>query len=142
MSSVMVGVRKGDYTKGKKAISKFGAPSLDYYETAIKIILEKVEKPVFVVFSDDIEWVKENLTLETRPGLDIAVEYREKNKVNNDFEELFVMASCKHAIISNSTFNFWGAWLIRNPDKIVVAPKEWFKDNSPIDIVPSTWIKI
>lgn len=52
------------------------------------------------------------------------------------------MASCKHSIIGNSTFHWWGAWLINNPDKIIVAPKRWFFDNKPIDIVPPTWIRI
>ena len=52
------------------------------------------------------------------------------------------MASCRNAIIVNSTYYWWAAWLIDNIDKIIVAPKKWFADNSKIDIVPQSWIKI
>lgn len=142
LNSVFVGVRRGDYAKSSKSLKMWGAPSIHYYEEAVRIINEKVENPFFVIFSDDIEWVKDNLNFEILGISKRQIEYRDKSLIFNNFEELFVMASCKHAIISNSTFNFWGAWLIENKEKVVIAPKEWFKNGDQIDIIPPYWIQI
>lgn len=142
LNSVFIGIRKGDYTASTKAASHYGAPSADYYEKAIRIILNEVKDPYFVVFSDDIDWVKDHFDFKSMGIGDDRIEYRDKQTIVSNFEELFVMASCSHAIISNSTFNFWGAWLIKNNEKVVVAPEEWFKDGKTIDIIPPTWIKI
>lgn len=141
-NSVFVGIRRGDYISDKQSLAHYGDCDFDYYKKAIKLIQEKVVNPVIIFFSNDIEWVKENMNEETLGCSGIELLYRNEEDIFNDFEELYVMASCKHAIITNSTFNFWGAWLIQNPDKIVVAPKAWFKDNKPIDIVPDEWIKL
>ena len=105
--------------------------------TAAINTVKTVNNPVFYIFSNDIGWVKKNLDLDR-----YRVVYRENENIIDDFEELQLMASCKHSIIGNSTFHWWGAWLINNPDKIIVAPKRWFFDNKPIDIVPPTWIRI
>lgn len=142
LNAVFVGIRKGDYTESAKSTSHYGSPSFEYYKEAINIMKSKIANPYFIIFSDDIEWVKTNFNFE-KIGIDISrIEFRDGSSVYNNFEEMYVMASCKHAIISNSTFNFWGAWLIENKEKMVVAPKEWFKDGKPIDIVPPDWIQI
>ena len=142
LNAVFVGIRKGDYTESAKSTNHFGLPSFDYYKEAVEVIKNKVANPYFVIFSDDIGWVRANFDFE-KMGIDIScLEFRDKTNVFSDFEETYVMSSCKHAIISNSTFNFWGAWLIENEDKIVVAPKKWFKDGKPIDIIPPYWIQI
>ena len=140
--SVFIGVRKGDYTETSKATEHYGVPSIDYYCSAIQRIKMSLINPYFVVFSDDINWVKQNIDFNQMGVETSMIEFRNESDVYSDFEELFVMASCKNAIISNSTFNFWGAWLIDNPDKLVIAPKEWFKDGSPIDIIPPTWVQL
>ncbi len=133
-NSVFIGIRRGDYKNAKKHYGSFGN---EYFQKAISYINNRIEDPTFYVFSDDISWVKENIDL---AGQNVV--YREKTDVIDDLEELFIMAACKHSIISNSTFHGWGAWLNDNGGKIVVAPSTWFFDNKPIDIVPPHWIKI
>lgn len=135
-NAVFLGVRRGDYLANKKAREHFGFYSQDYFDKAIEIIKKNVINPVLYVFSNDINWVKENLFF------DCETIYRENEDQVSDLEELFIMASCKHAIIVNSTFYWWGAWLINNKDKIIIAPKNWFHDGSPIDIVPNNWHSI
>ena len=135
-NSVFVGVRKGDYASSKKAIQHYGNFEQEYYLGAMEIISSRVDNPVFYIFSNDVAWCKQNLNWG-----EYNVVYREIEDQVDDFEELMIMSSCKHAIIVNSTYNWWGANLIKNPNKIVVAPKRWFFDNASIDIVPENWIK-
>lgn len=134
--SVFIGIRKGDYHSTKKSMNRYGIFDENYFNRAIEIIKRKVLNPKFYVFSNDIDWVKKNMRFNEK------VIYREEKDQVNDLEELFVLGSFKHAIIVNSTFYWWGAWLINNKDKIVVAPKEWFNDGAKIDIIPPEWIKL
>lgn len=135
--SVFVGIRKGDYTASASARKHFGIITNSYYLKAMKLIASKVENPVFHIFSNDIEWCKWNLDFG-----DYKVILRGKEMQTDDFEELMIMSACKHAIISNSTFNWWGAYLINNPNKIVVCPLRWFNDNTSINIIPERWNRI
>ena len=134
-NSVFVGIRRGDYLK-KANIRKYGMTDVGYYVKALDYIVNHVENPVFYVFSDDINWAKANIIFPEK------VIFRDKECQVSDEEELFLMASCKHAIISNSTFNWWGAWMINNPNKIIIAPEKWFKDGEKIDIIPDDWIRM
>ena len=97
-----------------------------------------IEKPVFFVFSDDIEWVKENL------NITFPVVYLSGIKNIKSYEELVLMSKCKHNIIANSSFSWWGAWLNTNQKKIVIAPKRWFNDVKldTTDLIPENWIRI
>jgi hypothetical protein len=135
-NAVFLGVRRGDYLANRKMGNHFGSFNQDYFDKAIEIIKKHVEDPVLFIFSNDIEWVKKNLVF------DCDTIYRENIDQVSDLEELFIMSSCKHAVIVNSTFYWWGAWLINNPNKVVIAPKNWFADGSPIEIVPEDWFKI
>lgn len=134
-NSVFIGIRRGDYVKPEN-IGMYGELKDPYYNEAIRIICEKVEDPVFYVMSDDINWVKNNI------HFNVPVIYREDHMIGNAHEEMMFMSACKHAIIPNSTFHWWGAWLINNPNKIVITPAPWFADNTKIDIVPDLWQKI
>ena len=136
-NSVFIGVRKGDYTSDKNSVAHYGAFTNEYYLRAMDIIAEKVSDPVFYIFSNDVNWCKNNIDWGKH-----NVIYREADEQTDDFEELILMSSCKHAIIVNSTYHWWGAYLINNDEKIVVAPKRWFFDDSPIDIVPPEWIRV
>lgn len=136
--SVSLHIRHGDYLSAK--FSDFYEPaSIEYYHRAIKKITQKIKNPIFFIFSDTIEWAKKNLKI-NYPTIFVS------NPAIKDYEELILMSQCKHNIIANSTFSWWGAWLNQNPNKIIIAPAKWFKiKNKRYDdkkIYPSQWIKI
>lgn len=114
-NSVAVHVRRGDYV----GLKHLQVCDYAYYSKAIELIKEKTNNPVFFIFSDDIEWVKNNYKFE---GIYIIPS---KSSVN----DLFLMSLCKHFIISNSTFSWWGQELSRYNSKIVIAPNIWFNNN-------------
>lgn len=141
LDSVSIHVRRGDYANDKKTNKFHGILSAKYYKKAIEVISGKVKNPVYFIFSDDIEWCKDNFRY-----LD-KVFFVEGNIGNKDYEDMRLMSNCKHNIIANSSFSWWGAWLNVNPDKIVIAPKKWFLDKKAQEeigkeIVPKTWITI
>lgn len=135
-NSVALHVRRGDYVKNPIVAKEFGICSNDYYTKAVKYISENVNDPVFFVFSDDINWVKNNIALP-----DSAV-YVQDPKLTT-IEELVLMSQCRHNIIANSSFSWWGAWLNNNTSKIVIAPTPWF-DHTPYDknLIPKSWLQI
>ena len=100
-------------------------------------IAKRLYDPVFYVFSNDVQWCKEHLKWD-----DFNVQYREQEQQVSDLEEFFIMQSCRNAIIINSTFHWWAAYLIDNPDKIVIHPSKWFFDNKPIDIYHPDWVTV
>ena len=134
VESVALHVRRGDYLKDQKTITRHGACSQSYYQNAIDYVLEKKPIAEFFVFSDDPQWVKTHIKLPPQctyvSAANIAAE-----------EDLALISRCKHQIIANSTFSWWGAWLNKNCDKIVVCPSPWFDDNSIAtqDLVPANW---
>jgi len=135
--SVAVHVRRGDYLKDQKTMERYGLCSVDYYQAAIHRILAQVESATFFVFSDDPAWVKEHLSIGNRCVFVSCKEIAPQ-------EDLLLMSLCKHQIIANSTFSWWGAWLNKNCDKIVVAPTPWFDDHTIVahDLIPHTWHEI
>ena len=136
-NSVSIHIRRGDYVENKKNCTLYGVCSLTYYYKTIKIIQNKTGNPHFFVFSDDIRWVQKNLKTASSLTLVRGVNIR-------DFEEIILMSKCKHNIIANSTFSWWGAWLNNNPNKIVIAPKPWFNiaTINTKDLLPPLWITI
>lgn len=134
-NSVSIHVRRGDYVKNPEANKFHGLCSLDYYSEAIKLITDKVSNVSLFVFSDDIPWCKENFKF------NLPIEFIE---TNNPHSDLFLMTQCKHNIIANSSFSWWGAWLNNNANKIVIAPNRWFanKDVNTKDLIPSSWRKV
>lgn len=134
--SVSMHIRRGDYTM-EKVQKTLALCSLGYYQKAIQKMAEKIENPTFFIFSDDIEWVKENLKIEY-PMVFVS------NDELKDHEELILMSKCGHNIIANSSFGWWGAWLNNNPNKIIITPKKWFKDTSKNtkDLISESWLKL
>lgn len=133
--SVFVHVRRGDYLLTQYKNFHSLCP-LDYYKRAIALMREQVANPKFFIFSDDIVWTKANL--------DVADAVYVSGTGLKDYQELITMSRCQHAIIADSTFSWWGAWLIKNPNKVVIAPQRWFvsdKDNRP-ELTPPEWIRL
>ncbi len=135
-NSVSIHVRRGDYVTLECAKNFHGTCSLDYYQKVIKYIAKKVKDPHFFVFSDDIAWVSDNL--KTKYPCTIVDVNQDKSWL-----DLELMKNCKHNIIANSSFSWWGAWLNETPKKIVIAPKKWVaKNNKKCGIIPPKWIKL
>jgi hypothetical protein len=136
-NSVSVHVRRGDYISQKAAAAVHGSCSPEYYDAALKLLCSQMPDPVFFIFSDDVNWVKNNMKF---PGQTIFVEH---NDSASAFQDLRLMATCKHHIIANSSFSWWGAWLNRNEDKCVIAPAKWFADHRKTPtLMPNSWLRI
>ena len=133
-NSVCVHVRRGDYTNNPRWSKELNICDFDYYRKAMDIISGQTEDPVFYIFSnchEDIEWIKENYKF------DGNVKYVDLS--NPDYEEFRLMYSCKHFIISNSTFSWWAQYLSGNKDKIVVAPSIWNRSADASNIYMDSW---
>lgn len=137
-NSVSLHIRRGDYVSNPEANAVHGTCDLNYYHKAIEMIKEKTENPVFFIFSDDIDWAKQNLKL------DHPAYFVDFNDASTNYEDLKLMSSCKHNIIANSSFSWWGAWLNNYQHKTVIAPSKWFKTDihNSKDIIPESWLKI
>ena len=138
--SVSLHVRRGNYANIEAVNKTHGTLPLEYYEKAISYFGDLLENPTFYIFSDDIEWARLNLNI---PYNTIYVDI---NDEKSDYEDLRLMSLCKHNILANSTFSWWGAYLNKNPNKSVIAPKMWFKDeilnHQTTDLIPKSWIQI
>lgn len=135
-NSVAVHVRRGDYLSAK-AIAVHGLCGLDYYNAAIDLINERVNKPHYFIFSDDMEWVKAHLLI------DGPCRYIDHNVGKDSYKDMVLMSHCRHHIIANSSFSWWGAWLSDYSDKVVIAPKRWFQVNYDTShLIPEGWVRI
>jgi hypothetical protein len=131
--SVAIHVRRGDYmSANNKAI--YDICSVKYYAAAVNEILKTVVNPTFFIFSDDIVWAKNNLPLG-----DFKTHYIDWNVAEESYQDMRLMIDCQHVITANSTFSWWAGWLNPNPNKIVIAPQEWY-DGYPSATLPRGWI--
>jgi|APSaa5957512535_1039671.scaffolds.fasta_scaffold37831_2 hypothetical protein len=132
--SVSLHVRRGDYMQNIHTNSVHGTCGLEYYQEAVKYMQEKFKSSIFYIFSDDINWCKENFEfVESKVFVD---------NTKSAFDDLELMKNCKHNIIANSTFSWWGAWLNINKNKIVVAPKIWWSSRIDKTLALDSWIKL
>ncbi len=138
LNSISLHIRRGDYINNPKTNEFHGVCSLDYYIASMKYIESRLEKPHYFVFSDDIDWCQANIESKH------PITYVDNNTAENSYEDLRLMSLCKHNIIANSSFSWWGAWLNTYPQKIVIAPNNWFKDDSidTKDLIPESWVRI
>jgi len=137
-NSVSLHIRRGDYISNPVTYQYHGVCSLDYYRAAIETLTQAIGQPHFFVFSDNMAWAQQNLKL------DYPVTFVTHNGAERDYEDLRLMSQCKHHIIANSTFSWWGAWLCAYPSKIVIAPKKWFSgaNHDTKDLIPESWWRI
>ncbi len=138
---VAMHVRRGDYTANPETLKFHGICDSEYYEKAVKNILEKHAGAQFFVFSDDIGAAAAELG-----HLSDNMRFVEHNTPRIAAYDMLLMSRCRHHVIANSTFSWWGAWLNENPDKIVIAPQRWFADEAMQaqtgDLIPETWIRL
>ena len=136
--SIAIQFRRGDFVTDPAASRSIGASSMDYYEKAVSQIREKKKDAPLIVFSDDIDWCKANVRFDNTVFIE--------RKGGSPVDDLLLAARCNHIILANSSFSWWCAWLNRQPDKIAIAPKQWFRDEAlnaqTTDLFPSDWIQL
>lgn len=133
--SISLHVRRGDYVTNPVTHEFHGLCSPKHYQKAIQIVQDKIDNPVFFVFSDDMEWVKQNMNIPCK------CYYITNNTAKKDYLDMWLMSQCKHHIIANSSFSWWGAWLGGLDDSLTIAPKKWFQDPhiETRDLLPEPW---
>ncbi len=137
-NSVSIHIRRGDYVSNESAKSFHGLCDIPYYKRGIEYLEGNESDLAFFVFSDDIHWAKENLVINA------PTTFIDHNKGKASCEDMRLMSMCKHHIIANSSFSWWGAWLNPHEGKRVIAPKQWFLDSSinTQDVIPNSWIRL
>lgn len=140
-NSVSVHIRRGDYiSEGSLYVD---LSKTEYYLNALKYITAHTKDPVFYIFSNEIEWCRTNLT-----WLKNYQHYFVKgNEGKDSYRDMQIMSLCKHNIIANSSFSWWGGWLNNNPGKIVICPKNYIYDETRNDKIlsefyPGSWVKM
>jgi hypothetical protein len=138
-SSAMVHVRRGDYVHLASAAKVHGFLGLDYYQQGMDALLHRNPKTHFFVFSDDLDWVKENL-----PHQEKITFIRSLEKSDAVIQELELMTHCQNHLIANSSFSWWAAWLAKSVNNTVICPSRWTNDltKSWDDLLPANWARI
>ena len=136
--AVSLHVRRTDYVQDALTNKIHGTCDQNYYARSVHYIAERVANPHFFIFSDEPQWARDNLKF------DFPTTVVDCNDASRNYEDLRLMSMCKHNIIANSSFSWWGAWLNANLDKIICAPNQWFIDptRNTKDVIPDTWIKL
>jgi len=134
-NAICLNVRRTDFLK----VDTLNTTDKNYFFRAAKYIAEKIENPVFYIFSDDVEWCRKNIVM-NYPVEVIGHEHK-GHKFGNYMQ---LMIACKHFIIPNSSYAWWAVWLNGQDEKIVVAPKKWFNDSeiNTTDLVPQDWVRL
>lgn len=133
-NSVSIHIRRGDYI-GNSIYDNIATS--DYYYKATDYIKKNVKNPFYFIFTNDPEWSKVHMSLPNSLIIDV-------NSGVDSYWDMFLMSQCRHNIIANSSFSWWGAWLNDNKNKIVIAPRKWINEDSANidDIIPPTWKRI
>lgn len=136
-NAVSLHIRRGDYVADPTVNALHGICSPDYYRRAVAHIAERVEKPEFFVFTDDPDWVRANLSL----GFPA---YLIGHNGAAPVEDLRLMTLCRHHVVANSSFSWWGAWLGEKPGQTVCAPQTWFAGyaHDTRDLIPARWTRL
>jgi hypothetical protein len=152
-SSVFIHVRRSDNLTPCK-VAFHGLLGMDYFTAGIEAIRNQVKAPSFFVFSEDPAWCKtafpgEFTIVDCNPMSGTIDETGSvtKSTAGREVEDMYLMSLCRHAIIANSSFSWWGAWLNKDQrDRIIIAPKAWFAVGPNVadstDIVPEKWVRL
>jgi hypothetical protein len=135
-NAISVHVRRGDYISVPEHAQRYGQCSVGYYQAAVDYLRLRMSEPTVFVFSDDPDWAKENLKFA------FPTVYVSHNTGNRNHEDLRLMSACRHFVIANSTFSWWGAWLGKANGKIVIAPRRWTIDPTLSNPVPDHWTRL
>ena len=130
--SVSMHVRRGDYVQDDRASDIFQSIPIHYYERGANYFRQLLGQFEIFLFSDDLSWVRENISMEYR------ITFVEGFSA---VEDMLLMSMCRHNIIANSSFSWWAGWLNKHNDKTVVAPSNWFRtdDLDTRDLIPEGW---
>jgi hypothetical protein len=142
-NAVALHIRRGDFISKKSTHDFHGVCSIDYYNEAIAKLKGQLQDLKIFVFADDLEWANEHIV---KPHGNYAMLASFNSNPENSWKDMFLMSKCRHHIIANSSFSWWGAWLAYHPGQVVIAPKKWF-NNAPEfyntkDLLPGNWITI
>lgn len=137
-NSIGIHMRRLDYTSNPKTRAFHGELPQAYYDQALEKMA--VENPTLFIFSDDPAWVREHIQF---PHPTVYIDWNDW--LTQQHEDIRLMSMCKNFIAANSSFSWWGAWLIQNPEKRIVVPTPWVADPKmakKLAILPENWIKI
>lgn len=133
-NSVSVHIRRGDYLSPETVANMGNICTLAYYRKAMEIVQSKIDSPVFFVFSDDMNWAKENLIGDN-------VHFIDWNTGKKSYLDMYLMAQCKAHIIANSSFSYWGAYL-SSENFLTIYPSKWYNLQKSPNIAPEDWVAI
>lgn len=136
-TTISIHIRRGDYLKPENEKFFGNICTADYYKKAILYMTQKFGDVQFLVLTNDVQWVKENMH---RENFIYVSDYLKYNYP--DWYEMFLMTKCNHNILANSTFSWWGAYLNKHNDKVIVTPPRWSNENISDNIWPRSWIRI
>lgn len=134
-NSVSVHIRRGDYLTTENTRIHGNICTDEYYTNAMNYIKQRIENPRFYIFTDDLAWAREKYSGENITIVD-------GNRDTSSYVDMFLMSKCKHNIVANSTFSWWGAWLNSNSDKLVLAPPRWLNNFEEAQVACADWILI
>ncbi|MFN0032784.1 MAG: alpha-1,2-fucosyltransferase [Flavobacteriales bacterium] len=128
-------IRRGDYITNRAANAYHGVCTVEYYTQAAHMLHEQTGVSQFLIFSDEPEWVENNISVP------YACNHVTWNAAKQAHWDIYLMKHCKHNIIANSSFSWWGAWLNVHDNKKVIAPRNWFavEKKLPYPITPADW---
>jgi hypothetical protein len=135
-NAVSIHIRRGDY-KNPEMEKYHGILPIEYYRKAIAVMQERYPSIKFYLFSDDMNWANQHFENENIICVSGSISH-------THFEDLYLMSQCSHNIIANSSFSWWGAWLNKNKNKVIISPKNWFNEvkNDTKDLIPGKWIRL
>ncbi len=135
-NAAFVHIRRGDYVTNIHANQHHGLCDISYYRRSCEYVKERIPDVQFFVFSDDPDWAKRELGKHLQPA-----RFIDHNRGVDSWQDMYLMSLCRHAIVANSSFSWWGAWLNPVVDRLVVAPCQWFA-NQPVlsqQLIPPHW---